>query len=169
MATQTPPSSQPTDTTLSRRDFLGLGVGALGLIGLLQLGGMSIQFLAPRRVDGEFGGVVTAGPAESFPPSSVTEFPDGRFFLARSADGGFLAVSRRCTHLGCAIGWHADVGEFTCPCHGSHFDLYGDVQNPPAPRALDTYPITLRDGILLVDTAKAETRTTFAPEQLVYA
>lgn len=165
MATNIP---QQKGGAVSRRDFLALGAGALGLVGMLQTGGMALQFLAPRRVDGEFGGVVTVGPAESFPPGSVTEFPDGRFFLARAADGGFLAVSRRCTHLGCAVSWHAADGQFACPCHGSHFDLSGDVQNPPAPRALDTYPITVRDGALLVDTAKAQQRDSFAPEQLVY-
>ncbi|NNJ13217.1 Rieske (2Fe-2S) protein [Chloroflexales bacterium ZM16-3] len=166
--TPQPKKDAPAGTTVSRRDFLALGAGALGLVGLLQTGGMALQFLAPRRVDGEFGGVVSAGPAESFPPGSVTEFPDGRFFLARAADGGFLAVSRRCTHLGCAVSWHAADEQFACPCHGSHFDLIGDVQNPPAPRALDTYPITVRDGALLVDTAQAQQRDSFAPEQLVY-
>lgn len=170
MAKNTPQPNQdaPAGTTVSRRDFLSLGAGALGLIGFLQTSSMALEFLAPRRVDGEFGGVVTVGSAESFPPGSVTEFPDGRFFLARASDGGFLAISRRCTHLGCAVSWHATPGQFACPCHGSHFDLRGNVENPPAPRALDTYPITVRDGVLLVDTAQARQRDSFAPEKLIY-
>ena len=49
---------------------------------------------------------------DSFPPGSVTEFPDGRFFLIRSHDGGFLAVYQRCTHLGCSVTWEADEGRF---------------------------------------------------------
>nr|WP_044201118.1 ubiquinol-cytochrome c reductase iron-sulfur subunit [Oscillochloris trichoides] len=156
------------DTTMSRRDFLTLGMSAVGLLGMLQMGGMTLQFLGPRRVEGEFGGLVEAGLAASFPPASVTEFPDGRFFLARTSDGGFLAVSRRCTHLGCAVSWEASQNQFACPCHGSHFDLQGDVQNPPAPRPLDTYPISVRDGVLVVDTAKAIPRDQIAPEQLLY-
>lgn len=153
----------------SRRDFLKLGAGALSALALLEIGGASALFLSPRSLEGEFGGVVTAGAADSFPPGSVTEFPDGRFFLIRAEDGGFLAVYRRCTHLGCAVTWAAQDGRFVCPCHGSYFDGMGEVENPPAPRALDTFAVRVEDGVVTVDTAKAQTRDHFAPEQLAYA
>lgn len=161
----TPP---PAPAALSRRDFLSLGLGALGLVGMLQAGAMTLQFLGPRRADGEFGGLVSAGPAESFPAGSVTEFPDGRFFLVRLDDGGFLALYRRCTHLGCAVAWQATDARFSCPCHGSHFDQAGTVENPPAPRALDTFLVTISDGAVLVDTAEPQQRDRFTPDQLVY-
>lgn len=167
MTTHPTPPNVPE--TLSRRNFLTLGIGTLGLVGLLQTGAMSLQFLGPRRAEGEFGGLVTAGPAESFPAGSVTEFPDGRFFLLRLDDGGFLAVYRRCTHLGCAVAWHAAETRFSCPCHGSHFDQAGAVQNPPAPRALDIFPITISDATVVVDTAQPQQRDRFSPEQLTYA
>jgi cytochrome b6-f complex iron-sulfur subunit len=167
MTSQPQPAAAPE--RLSRRDFLSLGLGALGMVGLLQGGAMTLQFLGPRRLEGEFGGLVTAGPVASFPNGSVTEFPDGRFFLVRLDAGGLLAVYRRCTHLGCAVAWHAAEGRFTCPCHGSHFEQDGTVQNPPAPRALDTFPLTLRDGMVLVDTARPQRRDQFSPDQLVYA
>ncbi len=154
--------------TLSRRDFLGMGAGALSVLALLQTGGMSLQFLTPRSFDGEFGGTVNAGAVDSFPDGSVTEFPAGRFFLIRAADGGFLAVYRRCTHLGCAVSWEAGSQQFVCPCHGSYFDNTGDVQNPPAPRALDTFAVSIVDGEVQVDTARPQQRDRFAPEQLVY-
>ncbi len=166
MTTHPTPSTGPE--AMSRRDFLSLGLGALGLVSLIQAGAITLQFLGPRRSDGEFGGLVVAGPVESFPPGSVTEFPDGRFFLVRLSDGGFLAVYRRCTHLGCAVSWHAAEARFSCPCHGSHFDQAGEVQNPPAPRALDTFPLTINDGIVNVDTARAQQRDRFNPAQLVY-
>lgn len=162
----TPPA---TPASVSRRDFLSLGLGALGLAGLLQTGAMMLQFLGPRSADGEFGGLVNTGLVASFPASSVTEFPDGRFFLIRLDDGGFLAVYRRCTHLGCAVSWQAAEGRFSCPCHGSHFDQAGEVQNPPAPRALDTFPITISDSVVMVDTSRPQRRDRFSPEQLAYA
>ncbi|MBP1467854.1 Rieske 2Fe-2S domain-containing protein [Candidatus Chloroploca sp. M-50] len=164
----TQPTNATPETTMSRRNFLSLGLGALGLVGLLQTGVMTVQFLGPRRVDGEFGGVVQAGLVESFPPGSVTEFPDGRFFLVRLADGGFLAVYRRCTHLGCAVSWQAAENRFACPCHGSYFDQEGDVENPPAPRALDTFAITITDGTVIVDTAEPRQRDAFDATQVVY-
>jgi len=154
---------------MTRRNFLKLGVGALGALALLELGAASLVYMQPRSMEGQFGGVVSAGAADSFTNGSVTEFPDGRFFLIRSDDGGFLAVYRKCTHLGCAVSWEANEGRFVCPCHGSYFDENGDVENPPAPRALDTFAVIIEDGQVLVDTAKPETRDKFAPDQLVYA
>jgi cytochrome b6-f complex iron-sulfur subunit len=179
---QTPPPTSPAGKprpltsgvtagapSRSRRNFLKLGMGALGVLALAEMGVASLAFLQPRSLEGEFGGVVAAGAVDSFPAGSVTEFPDGRFFLIRSQDGGFLAVYRKCTHLGCAVSWQVGEQRFVCPCHGSNFDGYGDVENPPAPRALDTFAVIIDDGQVLVDTARPQSRDSFAPEQLVYA
>jgi len=87
----------------------------------------------------------------------------------RAADGGFLAVYRRCTHLGCNVNWEAEQNRFFCPCHASSFDLHGEVKNPPAPRALDTFAIRIEDSRVLVDTSRLQNRDGFAPEQLAYA
>lgn len=157
------PTKQKTLTAsggqeISRRNFLKLGAEVLGALALLEIVGASLIFLEPRSLEGEFGGVVTAGAVDSFPAGSITEFPAGRFFLIRSDDGSFLAVYRRCTHLGCSVSWEPDQNQFVCPCHGSHFNFYGDVENPPAPRALDTFAILIEDGQVKVDTSRPQTR-----------
>jgi cytochrome b6-f complex iron-sulfur subunit len=164
-------SRETTDAgpQMTRRNFLKLGVGALSALALVELGTASLAYMKPHSLEGQFGGIVSAGAADTFPNGTVTEFPDGRFFLIRSEDGGFLAVYRKCTHLGCAVSWEASENQFVCPCHGSNFDTHGDVENPPAPRALDTFTVTIEDGQVLVDTAKPESRDKFAPNQLVYA
>ncbi len=163
-------SEQPNEKTkLSRRDFLKLGVGALSALAVLEVSGASLLFLQPRSLDGEFGGQVIAGLVDSFPPGSVVEFPDGRFYLIHAPDGGFLAVYRRCTHLGCSVSWEPAQNHFFCPCHASSFDIVGDVENPPAPRALDTFPVHIDAGQVIVDTSSIQTRDNFAPDQLVYA
>jgi cytochrome b6-f complex iron-sulfur subunit len=154
---------------VSRRDFLKMGVSALSLVALLEVGGASLLFMKPRSLEGEFGGLVAAGLADSFPLGSVTEFPDGRFYLVRAADGGFLAVYRRCTHLGCTVNWEPEQNSFFCPCHASTFDIHGAVQSPPAPRALDTFPVQIDAGQVIVDTGRIQNRDNFGPEQLVYA
>jgi cytochrome b6-f complex iron-sulfur subunit len=156
------------DAQLSRRDFLKMGVSALSLVALLEVGGASLLFMKPRSSEGEFGGMVTAGMSDSFPPGSVTEFPDGRFYLVRAADGGFLAVYRRCTHLGCTVNWEAEQNRFFCPCHASTFDMHGEVESPPAPRTLDTFPVQIEAGQVLVDTSNIQSRDGFTPEQLAY-
>ena len=57
---------------------------------------------------------------------------------------------------------------FACPCHGSAFDITGNVIEAPAPRALDIYPITIENKIIKVDTRKPIKRSTFRVEQLTY-
>jgi cytochrome b6-f complex iron-sulfur subunit len=162
-------TSTKDTTNLTRRNFLKMGISALTTLSLLEIGGVSLMFMQPRSLEGAFGGQVTAGPVDSFVIGSVTEFPDGRFFLIRAHDGGFLAVYRRCTHLGCSVNWEPDQNRFFCPCHASSFDINGDVENPPAPRALDTFPVQITDGQVVVDTSQIQTRDAFTPEQLAYA
>ena len=163
-------TTSPKDAThLTRRNFLKMGVSALSTLALLEIGGVSLMFMQPRSLEGEFGGMVTAGLIDSFAMGSVTEFPDGRFFLIRAHDGGILAVYRRCTHLGCSVNWEADQNRFFCPCHASSFDSNGGVENPPAPRPLDTFPVQIADGQIIVDTSQIQTRDAFAPDQLAYS
>lgn len=154
---------------VTRRDFLKMGLGAVSAAALLEVGGASLLFMQPRQIEGAFGGKVNAGPVSSFQPGSVVEFPDGRFFLVRAQDGGFLAVYQRCTHLGCSVTWEAGQNHFFCPCHASSFDINGDVLNPPAPRALDLFSVSIADGQVIVDTGQKESRDSFEPQQLVYA
>ncbi len=154
---------------LTRRNFLKMGIGALGAVALLEITGVSLLYMQPRSVEGAFGGIVEAGRVASFPLSSVTEFVNGRFYLIRAEEDGFLAVYHRCTHLGCTVNWQANENRFFCPCHASEFDIHGDVQNPPAPRALDTFAVAIEDGIVYVDTSGPQKRGEFAAEQLVYA
>jgi quinol---cytochrome c reductase iron-sulfur subunit, bacillus type len=100
----------------------------------------------------------------------------------------FTIMSSRCTHVGCPtqplglvlparvhqpagspVGLAATeaVAGFSCPCHGSAFDDEGNRTAGPAPRALDRYQFSIRNGNLVlgqlysvshVDGAGAEAR-----------
>jgi cytochrome b6-f complex iron-sulfur subunit len=153
---------------LSRRSFLKLGAGALGALAALELGAAGVLFLRARSLEGRFGGRVTVGPAEDFVPGSVTEFAAARFFLIRAPDGGFLAVHNRCPHLGCTVSWEANENRFLCPCHASTFDFYGNFDSPPVPRPLDTFPVQVEEGVVVVDTSQLIQRDRFSSDQLVY-
>jgi cytochrome b6-f complex iron-sulfur subunit len=153
----------------SRRTFLGrlwLGLGGLALAEYVWL---TVEFLRPRAALKEEAGVLVAGPIDRFDPGSVTAFPAGRFYLTRLADGGFLAVSRECTHLGCTVPWMEDEGQFVCPCHSSAYDIRGDVIQAPAPRALDLYPVRIENGIVKVDTGRTLKRRRFEASQVTRA
>jgi cytochrome b6-f complex iron-sulfur subunit len=152
-----------TENTLSRRDFLNIAWGAAGALALVEAGGVVLSFFSPRVVEGEFGGVIDAGAVASFPAGSVTLFTQGRFYLVRMPDGGFLALYRKCTHLGCAVPWNPAEGRFVCPCHASAFETDGQVINPPAPRPLDRFVVTIVDGMVKVDTGTPDSTRSNEP------
>ncbi len=162
-------TASSSDQAVSRRDFLKIAWGAAGALALVQASGLALQFLSPKVVEGEFGGVFALGPVENFPPASVTPVNAGRFYLVRLADGGLLALYRKCTHLGCAVPWDQAAGEFICPCHASRFEVDGDVINAPAPRPLDRFAITITAGEISVDTGTPITRDHPSPADIVYA
>jgi cytochrome b6-f complex iron-sulfur subunit len=161
-------TKQAINQKLQRRDFLKTTWAALGGLALLEIGGLALAYVQPRQVEGEFGGQIKAGNVEDFPPGSVSHIPNGRFYLVRLADGGFLALYQRCTHLGCNVPWDQPQGAFICPCHNSKFTIEGEVVNPPAPRPLDLFPISIQDNQVTVDTSQALPRQRFDLSQAVY-
>jgi Rieske Fe-S protein len=85
----------------------------------------------------------------------------------------FTIMSSRCTHVGCPtqpngplfprrrrverttageVGFvpALPAGGFGCPCHGSEFDIEGNRTAGPAPRALDRYQFSIRNGRLVL-------------------
>jgi cytochrome b6-f complex iron-sulfur subunit len=157
----TPAGTVPERRSLLRFAWLGLGVAALG-----EAAWVVASFLRPRRAaPRSAAALIVAGPAEGFAPGSVTAFPAGRFYLVRLEDGGFLALSRQCTHLGCSVPWDEATGRFACPCHASSFDLRGDVLAPPAPRPLDLFAVRIENGIVKVDVSAPLRRSAFEPSQ----
>ncbi|MFB9993041.1 ubiquinol-cytochrome c reductase iron-sulfur subunit [Deinococcus oregonensis] len=62
---------------------------------------------------------------------------------ATSGDLHLIALSDRCTHLGCGVQAAASGSGYSCPCHGSAFTLTGDVVNGPAARPLDRLAIRI--------------------------
>jgi len=161
-----------SETKPTRRSFLNIIWIGLGLVALAEFIAVAFAFLRPHKSKArgkDADSVITAGAVERFTPNSVTAFVRGKFYLARLEDGGFLALSRTCTHLGCTVPWVKEEMKFACPCHGSNFDITGNVIDAPAPRALDIYPITIENKIIQVDTRKPIKRSAFRVEQVTYA
>ncbi len=155
----------------TRRDFLTWFWVGLGILALIEFAGVVIAYLRPgkrQKKSAESGAIIEAGRVESFPLNSVTAFVRGKFYLCRMGEGGFLAVSRKCTHLGCTVPWLDKEKRFACPCHGSVFDISGEVINPPAPRALDIYHLFIENQMVKVDTGKQIKRSGFRADQVVY-
>ena len=157
--------------TQSRRSFLNKLWLVLGGLAFAELVAVVFAFFKPRKPGksvSDENHIIIAGPVDSFEPGTVNAFVRGKFYLARLEDGGFLAMSRSCTHLSCTVPWVSSESKFICPCHSSAFDMRGEVTNPPAPRALDLYPIEIRNNMLRVDTGKLRKRSRFAADQVTY-
>ncbi|MEI7990377.1 MAG: Rieske (2Fe-2S) protein [Chloroflexota bacterium] len=119
---------------LSRADFLTFvwkGIiylcGLLGLYGGLRFLGYQDEAMQPETVD--------LGEAKDFPLGTWKVLTQPKIFFTHEADG-FHALSLSCSHLGCIVELTADG--FRCPCHGSRYDLQGDVKNGPSEKPLQT-------------------------------
>ncbi|MEE4218394.1 MAG: Rieske (2Fe-2S) protein [Xanthomonadales bacterium] len=156
---------------ISRRSFLNKLWMGLGVVAFAEFIVLLVAFFKPRKprsAPQEQETVVLAGAVDNFERGSVTAFVRGKFYLARLDNGGFLALSRTCTHLGCTVPWVSDENRFVCPCHSSVFDINGDVVDPPAPRALDLFEVRIENNLVNVDTGKRIKRTSFEPNQAAY-
>lgn len=136
---------------LNRREFLSrmwkVGIGLIGAAGVWT----SWDLLQPLETTG-FGGTVRTVPPEAVPETGVIEVPQARAYLAR-IEGEVVALSEKCTHLGCRVPFCGSSGQFECPCHGSVFNRAGEFRAGPAPRGMDRYPIEVgEDGLIYIDT-----------------
>jgi nucleotide-binding universal stress UspA family protein/nitrite reductase/ring-hydroxylating ferredoxin subunit len=62
---------------------------------------------------------------------------DGRRVAAYRDEGGrVIALSPRCTHMGCTVDWNDADKTWDCPCHGSRYSYDGDVIRGPATNPL---------------------------------
>jgi cytochrome b6-f complex iron-sulfur subunit len=143
------PASGADMSALDRRRFLfvtgataaGVAVaGGLGATGVLLWPPVSYE--APRRY--------AIGRPEALPAGRTAFLPDRRIYVINTPEG-VGAISAVCTHLGCTVR-HVEGEGFSCPCHGSRFDVAGQVIDGPAPRPLAWYGVSLsRRGELVVD------------------
>ena len=144
----------------SRRRFM-LIVGWIGflftsfLVSLLTL----VDFYKPK---------VLFGPSSKFKAGYPDEYPAGKVSTRWMKDRGvwiirtdhgiyaFLAI---CRHLGCIPNWIEEERLFKCPCHGSNYNIEGDVVGGPAPRPLFRLGVSYAlDGQLIIDKSVKEDR-----------
>lgn len=65
--------------------------------------------------------------------------------LLKQSDGSLSALSMLCTHVCCQCQYVSSASEIACPCHGSLFDLKGNVIRGPAVTNLPTIQLSI-DG-----------------------
>ncbi|MEU3661525.1 FAD-dependent oxidoreductase [Streptomyces sp. NPDC032940] len=80
-----------------------------------------------------------APPVDALPPGegAVVRAGGDRLAVYRDEAGALHALSPRCTHLGCLVGFNAAERAWECPCHGSRFATDGTVIEGPATKPLE--------------------------------
>jgi menaquinol-cytochrome c reductase iron-sulfur subunit len=154
--------------------FLG-GLTALGAA-LPAAGFALVPSFVRRRTPSIDLGPISAFPEGEF--TAVTFFSDPaageisrraayvRYNGLLGSEPSFTIMSSRCTHVGCPTQPNGPLfrdraraegdvtivptrpSGFGCPCHGSQFDTEGNRIAGPAPRALDRYEFSIRNGRL---------------------
>jgi cytochrome b6-f complex iron-sulfur subunit len=166
------PKIKSTAEKPGRRDFLKNVWKILGVIAALEFSFFTLNILRPlkwKNKNKDLSTLKIIGNVEDFSINSVSTDRANKVFLVRETDGGFLALSLICSHLGCSVSWDQSKNQFICPCHSSSFDRYGDVINSPAPRALDFFPIIIEKGKIKIDISQKTKRSKFEKKQLTYA
>ena len=85
--------------------------------------GLSRRLLAPARVSAD---VLPAG------HGGIVKLDGEKLGVYREKNGSLHAVSVKCPHLRCQLEWNPDEKSWDCPCHGSRFDIHGQLLDGPA-------------------------------------
>ena len=134
----------------SRRTFLGVCLGGLGVIAAAAVSWPLFRYLAPRSGSDVAANVVIPASDVSEGEAKFFEFAGSSAVLVRKRGGDLVAFSAVCTHLGCIVQWEKDNQDFLCPCHAGHYSADGDVTAGPPPRPLKKLPFTVADGDITV-------------------
>lgn len=164
---QTPPDNNApgfyTPVGTRRTFFKWVTRAAAGLIGLglaIPLVGYVISPALKRREQPwvDVGSVDDLAIAEPKQLDHVMAIRDGwletrshkAVWAIKRSEGQVTVFSPLCPHLGCGYRWEETEQKFMCPCHGSVYDVTGNVLGGPAPRPLDVLPSKVDNGRLLV-------------------
>ena len=71
--------------------------------------------------------------------------------LYRLNENVVKVYSRNCTHANCTIDAYSSSGVSMCSCHGSTFDLNGNVIDGPAEDPLKIYSATISGDIITIN------------------
>jgi menaquinol-cytochrome c reductase iron-sulfur subunit len=157
-----------TPEKITKRQFLILSITAIALFITIALGAPFVAYLAKpfSRAAGLTSFVKVPGfnalglekPTKlGFESLQVDGFMRKpvyhQVWVIRHADNTATVFSPICTHLGCQFDWKDGLKQFLCPCHGSVFDISGNVLGGPAPRPLDTLDYRIENNELSVEWA----------------
>lgn len=133
---------------MNRKDFIRLmGTGALAVVVLNQLGCSKSDSIPNKDFTIDLND----------PQYSALLNPGGSVYINslivfKAVDGNFYALSQICTHEGCTVEYLEAQNDIFCPCHGSQYDIQGNVTHGPSTTPLFQYATSLSGTTLHVFT-----------------
>ena len=99
---------------------------------------------------------VEVAPVDELPSGAMRLVPAGsRLVGVYNCAGTYYAIEDRCSHDDgplCEGDWEPEACVVVCPRHGSRFDLQtGIPMTLPAFEPVETFPVSVRDGIVVVE------------------
>jgi Rieske Fe-S protein len=70
--------------------------------------------------------------------------------IVQPTAGTYVAFSAGCPHACCTVAYDAKHTEFLCPCHGSSFNMSGQVTGGPAPNGLQKLTVCVDECAVYV-------------------
>jgi len=161
-----PKTEEISETAGSRRSFLAaiLGVGAVGVGAALAVpvARFALYPLTAPTTEtawSDVGGVDEFA-ALAVPVKRVVkiEQADGwrknvsekSVYVVAGANGQPRVLSAVCPHLGCAVAWKEERGQFVSPCHNGIFQPDGTLVSGPPRRSMDELESKIENNRLLV-------------------
>ncbi len=97
-----------------------------------------------KRFLGDRLAALVAPDIDTLKPGEGAIVRAGRHKVAayRELGGMVKAVSPTCTHLGCVVSFNDAEQSWDCPCHGSRFDIDGEVIEGPAIEPLEVVDVS---------------------------
>jgi cytochrome b6-f complex iron-sulfur subunit len=112
---------------MMRRRFLKIILAVLGFTAFGSLLYPLARFLSSTR--GEPKVKQLSFKKTEIPPGEARDivFKGTPVIVVNRPMGGFVALSRVCTHLGCLVDYDRSKKRLQCPCHAGVYDLDGNV------------------------------------------
>jgi cytochrome b6-f complex iron-sulfur subunit len=133
-----------------RRKFLALCLGGVATVSAAAVTYPLYRYLSPVPEK-------SAAAKVTFPESDLRDgeakffqYSGGAAVVLKSREGGIIALSAVCTHLGCIVQWQKEKQEFICPCHAGHYTAEGTVISGPPPKPLRRLPVTAGNGTITI-------------------
>jgi cytochrome b6-f complex iron-sulfur subunit len=104
-------------------------------------------------VNNEITIVLASSPIENINTRALIKYNggNGAILVEHNSDDTYKALSGICTHQSCIVSaFDGSNSVFVCPCHGSQFDLNGNVKQGPATTKLRTYSTRIENDSLII-------------------